>query len=80
MSTSTECEPHLREFFEAIDNYDLWKEGALIKFAVKTCIELDETVAKENYKLFVDLIFEYELSGTSDLLDPIRNFAEKNGL
>ena len=64
------------KFIIAYDNYDLYDNSELYKFATKTFINIknyDFDEAKTTYDEFMNIIFDCELEGTSDLVDPIRN-------
>lgn len=61
---------NLHLFFEAIDNYNMWYDSNLIKYAVKVCMNEQ---AEKYYKKFCTLIADCDLYGMADLTDPIHN-------
>lgn len=71
----------LFEFMSAINNYDLHKSCYnLVECATNICILYslsDYEGVNKSYKQFIKLLEKYELDGTADLCDPIREIITK---
>lgn len=66
----------LVNFITAIDNYDLYHMTELIKSGISVILDaksFDYETAHDNYIIFVNIICEEELHGTTDLFGPVRN-------
>lgn len=64
------------KFVIAYDNYDLYDNSELFKFATKTFVNTknyDFDESKIAYDEFTKIVCDGELEGTDDLIDPIKN-------
>jgi hypothetical protein len=73
-TSNVSAKDYLYDFMMAINNYDLYSQKKLIRYATKVCYHHDfhnPDLKKLNYKKFCGELHRLELDGTLDLSEPI---------